>query len=467
MPHYALLAGFEPERVPDYTGVVSGQGLESVVASDGAEARSLLKERGTPDLLLTELSLAHADGFTLLGELRAAAPAERTPAIVVSGFPEFRETALSMQDQLGIAAVLPADAAVETVGSAVKRALAGKKPVAAPDGKDEKLEALLRDETARLSVIESMRIVDERPPDHDLQELVEETAHAFHVPIALVSIILKDRQWFKAYYGLPEEVAAARETPRELSFCRHIVEGDHPGPLVVPDAQKHPVFASNPMVKQGIVGSYAGAPLVTPEGHVLGTLCIIDSKPLGIGKADLDHLCVLARRVAGELEMRSMAAHQAAEIRELKRRLEQGKPGPEGLAAWLPLIDGISASFDSGLVIIDQHRRIVFASRTLGDMFDLPQDRLVGLSRDDFVLRIAKLSDRPADCVRSLGAPEMGPFAVRCEFVVHRPDRRVIRWTARPVTLPGGTGEVEMFSDLSGEMERALRTTRTTATRPG
>ncbi len=465
MSQYALLAGFEPERVPDYAGVVSGQGLESVVAHDGAEVRSLLKQRGAPALMITELSLTHADGFTLLGELRAVAPAGRAPAIVVSGFPEFRETALSLKDQLGIAAVLPADAAVETVGSAVEQALAGKQ-VPMPE-RDERLEAMLRDERARLGVIEAMRIVDDVPPDRDLQSLVKETAEAFHVPIALVSIILKDRQWFKAYYGLPEEVAAARETPRELSFCRHIVEGDHPGPLVVPDATKHPVFASNPMVKQGMVGSYAGAPLVTPEGHVLGTLCIIDSKPLGIDKEDLDHLCVLARRVAGELEMRAMAAHQAAEIQTLKRRLEENKGGQTGLSAWLSLLDGISSSFDSGLVVVDGQRKLVFASRTLGDLFDLPQDRLVGLSRDEFVLRIAKLSDRPADCVRALQAPEIGPFAVRGEFVIHRPDRRVIRWTARPVSLPGGTGQIEMFTDLSGEMERAIRTARTATTRPG
>jgi len=444
MTQYALLAGFEPEHMAAYAGVVARQGLESVVAHDGAEARSCLKERGAPALMITELSLTHADGFTLLGELRAVAPVGRSPAIVVSQFPGFRETADSMKDQLGIVAVLPADAADEMVGSAVRQALAGKR-TPAPE-RDERFAAMLRRESARLRAIGRMGIVDEAPPDQDLQKLVEETAQAFHVPIALVSIILKDKQWFKAYYGLPEEVAEARSTPREISFCRHIVEGDHPGPLVVPDATRHPVFASNPLVKQGVVGSYAGAPLVTPEGHVLGTLCIIDSKPMGIDQADLDHLRVLARRVAGELEMRSTAARQADEIRTLRRRLEEKTGAPEGLASWRPLLEGVSSSFDSGLILIDGNRKVIFASRAFGDMFDLPQDRLVGLSRDEFVLKIAKLSERPADCVRSLQAPDNGPFAVRADFVIHRPDRRTIRWTARPVALPGGAGQIETFT---------------------
>ena len=111
-----------------------------------------------------------------------------------------------------------------------------------------------------------MGIVDDRPPDETLQRLVEDTARAFDVPIALVSLILEDRQWFKAYFGLEGDAAAARGTPREISFCRHVVEGDMCQPLVVPDAAVHPFFATNPLVMSGLVRSYAGAPLVTPAG---------------------------------------------------------------------------------------------------------------------------------------------------------------------------------------------------------
>jgi GAF domain-containing protein len=132
----------------------------------------------------------------------------------------------------------------------------------------------------RLARIAAMGVVDDLPPDEALQRLVAETAAQFRVPIAVVSIVLGDRQWFKAHHGLGGAFLADRGSPIDGAFCRHVV--DACAPLVVPDASAHPVFATNPsFVRHGVRG-YAGAPLVTPDGDVLGTLCIIDSKPLAI-----------------------------------------------------------------------------------------------------------------------------------------------------------------------------------------
>lgn len=161
-----------------------------------------------------------------------------------------------------------------------------------------------------------MRLVDEGPPEAELQALVTEVAQAFGVPVALLSLVLGDRQWFKAHVGLPPSLARARGTPRDWAFCHHVVQGRES--LVVPDATRHPVFRDNPLVREGIVGSYAGAPLLTSTGEVLGSLCVIDTRPLVLGAQDLAALRELARRVAADLEQQARARQGlAAQAREV------------------------------------------------------------------------------------------------------------------------------------------------------
>lgn len=110
---------------------------------------------------------------------------------------------------------------------------------------------------------------DEPPFD----EIVKKAANAFKTSIALVSLIDEDRQWFKARYGL-----LARETPRTISFCTHAIEGSDV--FVVTDATQDERFASNPLVTgEPNIRFYAGAPLRTPSGQRIGTLCVIDTSP--------------------------------------------------------------------------------------------------------------------------------------------------------------------------------------------
>ena len=96
-------------------------------------------------------------------------------------------------------------------------------------------------------------------------------------PVALVSLVDADRQFFKSCLGLPEPWASARETPLSHSFCQHAVARREP--LVVDDAREHEVLRDNPAIRDMGVVAYAGIPLIDAAGHALGTLCVIDSQP--------------------------------------------------------------------------------------------------------------------------------------------------------------------------------------------
>ena len=163
-------------------------------------------------------------------------------------------------------------------------------------------------ETARLGKLAEYQILD-TDPEREFDEIVQVAAKLIGTPISLVSLIDRDRQWFKARYGL-----GATQTPREQAFCDHAIKSDDV--YIVDDATKNPLFAGNPLVTGAPdIRFYAGAPLITPDKFRLGTLCVIDTKPHDGLSADHETvLALLARMVVNALESRRLtmrANHQA------------------------------------------------------------------------------------------------------------------------------------------------------------
>jgi diguanylate cyclase (GGDEF)-like protein len=161
------------------------------------------------------------------------------------------------------------------------------------------------DEETRLEALRSLGVLD-TAPEQRFDRLTRMAKRMFGVPIALVSLVDENRQWFKSCVGL-----SATETPRDISFCGHAILGNEV--FVIPDATRDARFADNPLVlNDPKIRFYAGCPLRSLNDSKLGTLCIIDRKARTFSEEDIDALKDLAAMVEREL-----AAVQLATLDEL------------------------------------------------------------------------------------------------------------------------------------------------------
>ena len=158
------------------------------------------------------------------------------------------------------------------------------------------------DEEERLYALRAYRVLD-TAPELRFDDLTRLAAMVCEVPIAAISLIDDERQWFKSRIGLD-----ATETPRDVAFCAHAILAPDTV-MVVPDATRDPRFAANPLVLGGPrIRFYAGAPLVNDEGAAVGTLCVIDRTSRTLSEPQREALAALARQAVAQLELRSALA---------------------------------------------------------------------------------------------------------------------------------------------------------------
>jgi diguanylate cyclase (GGDEF)-like protein len=165
--------------------------------------------------------------------------------------------------------------------------------------------AIPSNEASRLSALRSLDILD-TDAEERFDRLTRLARRLFDVPIALVSLVDAERQWFKSCEGL-----GVSETPRSVSFCAHAILGE--SIMLVPDTYRDERFRDNPLVLgEPWIRFYAGCPLRAPDGSKLGTLCVIDTRPRTLDHGDRQSLCDLARMAEQEI-----AALQLATMDEL------------------------------------------------------------------------------------------------------------------------------------------------------
>src|ERR1043166_2605525 len=184
--------------------------------------------------------------------------------------------------------------------------------------------SLPANEKQRLKVLWQYEVLDSIP-EEVFDDLTELAARICEAPIALITLVDEDRQWFKSKVGV-----TINETSRDISFCGHAIEQSDL--FIVPDATLDKRFAKNPLVTSDPkIRFYAGAPLITPDGHALGTLCVIDKVPRELRPDQKQALRVLARHVMTQLELR----RHSRELAVVRKKTDKYESEVEELRAQL------------------------------------------------------------------------------------------------------------------------------------
>jgi PAS domain S-box-containing protein len=261
------------------------------------------------------------------------------------------------------------------------------------------------DEEQRLAVLRDYQILD-TPPEPAFDELLQLAAHICQTPIAAISFIDEDRQWFKAGIGLDSQ-----ETSRDIAFCAHaILVKDNV--TIIQDATLDERFADNPAVtSQDGIRFYAGAPLLAPDSHSLGTLCVIDRHPRELSLGQSASLQALSRCIVAQLQLRRHTRQLAEETAEKQRiaaiLLEQNAQLIRSEQETGHLLELAEKSRNALLSVLEDEQRLGRELRRWADAFEnCAQGILICLPSSGQIFAcnraLALLQGRPAEDVAKL-----------------------------------------------------------------
>jgi len=283
----------------------------------------------------------------------------------------------------------------------------------------------IRPETERLRAVRRTALLD-TPPTEAFDRLTRLASRFLGAPVSLMSLVCEERQFLKSAVGLPEPWATRREMPIAYSFCRHVVASARP--LVVEDARRHPLVRTNPAVRELGWLAYAGVPLTSPDGLVLGALCVIDKMPRLWSDRDLDLLQDLAAALETAIELHRLVA----------QGLPDRSTGDEPVAGREQAGDPWGSAFDDlGLPMAligpgGEWRRV---NRAFCDLLGHRAADLLGQPARD----LTHSEDRSADAeaVRLLRAGECGSYSGEKRFLSRSGDVIWAMTTATVVSVPG------------------------------
>lgn len=259
--------------------------------------------------------------------------------------------------------------------------------------------------TARLRALHDTDLLDSAA-EVAFDRLAQLSADLLHAPVSLVTLVDEHRQFFKSCLGLGEPWASRRETPLSHSFCQHVVSSD--APLVVEFAPDHPLVKDNLAIRDLGVISYVGVPIRLPNGHVLGSLCVIDSVRRAWTAHDVAILERLAELVVTEVELRRQMREQG--------RAEQSRRASEQLKK--AVFDG---SLDA-IVTIDVHGVITEFNTAAERIFGMSRRSVMGQPMGDLIVPMRHRAAHHAGMTRYLESGVSRVLGRRIEMTAMRGD---------------------------------------------
>lgn len=221
-------------------------------------------------------------------------------------------------------------------------------------------------EIQRLAALHSLQLLDTIPEER-FERITRVVQRLFEVPIASITLIDANRQWFKSCLGL-----SISETSRDIAFCAYAILNDDA--FIIPDAQLDPRFADNPLVTgDPYIRFYAGQPLKGPNGHNIGTLCIIDRQPRQMSSGDVQTLKDIAHWAENEINAISLQQALTAQ-RQTEEALQKSE------ARFRAIFDATSEA----IVLVSPDRRFLSVNHQFTEIFGLKPDVVLGRRFQDF-----------------------------------------------------------------------------------
>ena len=275
-----LLGIGDPSLAATLSEAIRAEGIGSRIFSDIEEARTLIL-KARPSLAILEHDMPRIDGLKACRAIRQT-EGDQLPVVIIA----------AQEDPVGGTAAGVTDWLIKPFTSSYARSKIRAWVLRTACRWTR--AAIPEDEERRMATLRDLNILDTEPEER-FDRITRLAAALFDVPIALISLVDENRQWFKSCLGLN-----SKETPRDVSFCGHVVYNREP--MIVTDAFQDARFADNPLViDEPGIRFYAGYPLILDDGSCIGTLCLLDTRPHSLEGADLARLRDLADIVLQEL----------------------------------------------------------------------------------------------------------------------------------------------------------------------
>ena len=446
---WGLVLQHDLGRAAQYARLLELMRVPTTVAHTTDEAAFHVSRLGAPAVLLIELTMPAEREVRFLRELKRA-----TPVIAIVDSRQMYEFAARQMIDLNIVSLLTRSQHLITVDRAIRQVVGAEAPhpPAAPAPQkpppDEYFQALRVAE--RLSdhpLVERLAklpALEQGAAPEDLQRLAAETAALFAAPLALLWLDWSGRSSFVSHPRLAPDATLRQGGGPWLAF-RNALAGQ---PLHAADVFNHRLMANNPLVRDHTLRSFAGAPIRSTEGAVVGAICIGHPAPNGIAAGHLDPLVFWALRIGSSLAQQQPAAPSLPppppEITAPPPETTEKAPSP--LSA-----RGVLMALQTGVFVTDLEGAILHANPQAPALLGLGKKRLRGLSRRDVCALLRSQTDASAAALAELSSAALGPQPHAVELVLTRPSRRVLRWETRAFDDGSFAGRIDEIVELTRE----------------